>query len=91
MATIPPAAIISAQRSKMASLFWRVVPTVGVILSRRFHASVPVWTFSRQVMCGPQEKHALGCAWKRRSAGSAYSVAHAGHMGNASIDVAGRS
>jgi hypothetical protein len=40
---------------------------------------------------GPHTGHALGCAWKRRSAGSSYSARHAGHMTNPAIVVSGRS
>ena len=40
---------------------------------------------------GPQAGHAFGWAWKRRSSGSAYSRAHAGHIRNPAIVVAGRS
>ena len=45
----------------------------------------------RHVRCGPHAKQALGCAWKRRSSGSAYSAAHAGHRGKSAIDVCARS
>ncbi len=41
--------------------------------------------------CGPQSGQALGCAWKRRSAGSSYSARQAEHMPNPAIVVAGRS
>ncbi len=40
---------------------------------------------------GPQSGHEMSCAWKRRSAGSAYSRAQAAQSGNAAIVVAGRS
>ena len=40
---------------------------------------------------GPQAGHALGCAWKRRSDGDAYSAWHAGHITNGAIVVFGRS
>src|SRR3974390_3008178 len=40
---------------------------------------------------GPQSGQAIGCAWKRRSAGSWYSAAHRSHMANADMVVAGRS
>ena len=41
--------------------------------------------------CGPHSKHASGCAWKRRSSGSAYSAAQRSHMGKSFIDVLARS
>ena len=37
-----------------------------------------------QLMCGPQSQQASGCAWKRRSSGSAYSAAQRGTWGNPS-------
>ena len=40
---------------------------------------------------GPQSGQALGCAWKRRSAGSSYSARQAGHMTKPAIVVSGRS
>ena len=51
----------------------------------------PAARCSRQSTWGPQAKHASGCAWKRRSAGSAYSAAQIGHMGKSFMDVWGRS
>ena len=77
---MPPVAMSSAQRSMIASLASRVEPVLASGIPR-----------SRQVMCGPQAKQASGCAWKRRSSGSAYSRAQSGHMGNADMEVAGRS
>ena len=41
--------------------------------------------------CGPQSGQAVGWAWKRRSAGSAYSAAQAGQSGKAAMEVFGRS
>ena len=41
--------------------------------------------------CGPHSKHASGCAWKRRSSGSAYSAAQRSHMGKSFMDVLARS
>jgi hypothetical protein len=38
---------------------------------------------------GPQSGQASGCAWKRRSVGSWYSLSHGGHSGNPAIVVAG--
>ena len=48
---------------------------------------------SRSSSCarGPQAGQALGCAWKRRSPGSSYSVWQAAHIANPAIVVAGRS
>ena len=40
---------------------------------------------------GPQAGQQTGCAWKRRSFGSAYSRAHAAHIANPLIVVAARS
>ena len=40
---------------------------------------------------GPQAGQQVGWAWKRRSAGSWYSAAHAGHMANGAMVVNGRS
>ena len=40
---------------------------------------------------GPQSGHALGWAWKRRSAGSSYSAWQAGHISKPAIVVSGRS
>ena len=45
----------------------------------------------RNVSVGPQSGQATVCAWNRRSAGSAYSAAQAGHIGKAAMVVAGRS
>ena len=44
-----------------------------------------------RVSVGPQCGHATVCAWKRRSAGSAYSAAHRAHSGSGAMVVAGRS
>ena len=40
---------------------------------------------------GPHSGQALGWAWKRRSAGSAYSAAQAAHIVKSAIVVRGRS
>src|SRR5690349_22288853 len=40
---------------------------------------------------GPHTGHALGCAWKRRFAGSEYSARHAAHISKPAIVVSGRS
>ena len=40
---------------------------------------------------GPQSGQATGWAWKRRSAGSWYSAAQAGHIGKPAMVVLGRS
>ena len=40
---------------------------------------------------GPQSGQAIGCAWKRRSAGSSYSARQASHMAKPAIVVFGRS
>ena len=87
MATMLPAASRCAHRPMIASLSPRVAPTAGT----RGSSPLPVDASSRHVRCGPHAKQASGCAWKRRSAGSAYSRAQRGHMGNAAIDVLGRS
>ena len=59
--------------AKMASEASRVLPHCGFC-----------WPCARftQLMCGPQSQQASGCAWKRRSSGSAYSAAQRGHVGN---------
>ena len=41
--------------------------------------------------CGPQTQQALGCAWKRRLAGSSYSAWQSGHILKRAIEVCGRS
>jgi hypothetical protein len=46
---------------------------------------------ARNVSRGPQSGQAMGWAWKRRSAGSAYSTAQAAHIGKPAIVVDGRS
>ena len=46
---------------------------------------------SRNATVGPHAAQAFGCAWKRRSAGSWYSRAHAGQSANGAIVVFGRS
>ena len=53
------------------------------------NASSPNRSPSRSV--GPHSGHALGWAWKRRSAGSSYSVAQRGHSSKPAIVVSGRS
>ena len=40
---------------------------------------------------GPQSGHALGWAWKRRSAGSSYSARQRSHIAKPAIVVSGRS
>ena len=55
------------------------------------HVRASGFSCSRQLICGPHSKHASGCAWKRRSSGSAYSAAQRSHMGKSFIDVLLRS
>ena len=59
MATIPPLASSSTQRSIMASLVSRVLPTAGIAPEPSSSMSPAA---SRQVICGPQSKQASGCA-----------------------------
>ena len=80
-ATMPPSWSICAARAMMSSDDARSLP-------RSTH---PGSSAVRQVSCGPQAKHASGWAWKRLSAGSAYSWAHAGHIAKPAMDVRGRS
>ena len=53
-------------------------------------APAPQFSLSSRTL-GPQTGHALGSAWKRRSAGSSYSARHAGHSGKRRMVVRSRS
>ena len=54
-------------------------------------ASSPCRSCGSSRSVGPHSGHALGWAWKRRSAGSSYSAAQRGHSSKPAIVVSGRS
>ena len=99
-ATMPPFFSRATAASTIASDDARSAPTRGVpsASAGAFACSASRWrarsasassarSTVRHVRCGPHSKQASGCAWKRRSSGSAYSAAHCSHMANFSMDV----
>ena len=101
-ATMPPAMSTRTAAAKMATDASRVLPQAidqarssgqGANESASDgHGVESIRSAGRQIeTAGPHSQQASGCAWKRLSAGSAYSPAQRGHISKVFIDVAGRS